>query len=46
MRKKFQKKKLIVLAQLELRLAFYMKILKYIKQSLTTFQNIDLFHQQ
>ena len=46
MEKKFQKKNLIVLVQLELHPAFYKVILKYIKQSLTTLLNLDLFYQQ
>ena len=46
MEKKFQKKNLIVLVQLELPPAFYKVILKYIKQSLTTLLNLDLFYQQ
>ena len=41
---KISEKDLIVLAQLELHLAFYMVILKYIEQSLTTLRN--LFYQQ
>ena len=46
MRTKFQKNNLIVFAQLALFPAFYKIILKYIKQSLTTLQNFDLFYQQ
>ena len=43
---KIQKKSLIVYAQLELALALYIVILKYIKQLLTTLPNFDLFYQQ
>ena len=43
---KIQKSYLIVLVQLKLRLAFYTVILKYLKQSLTTLQNFDLFYEQ
>ena len=46
MRKKFQKNNLIVFPQLELRPAFYTVTLQYIKQSLTTLQEFDLFYQQ
>ena len=45
-KKKILKKNLIVFAPLELHPEFYMVILKYIKQSLTTLQNLDLFYQQ
>ena len=45
-RTKFQKNNLIVFAQLALFPPFYKVILKYIKQSLTTLQNFDLFYQQ
>ena len=43
---KNSEKTLIVFAPLELRLAFYKEILKYIKQSLATTRNFDLFYQQ
>ena len=43
---KFQKQNLIVFAQLELCQGFYMIIVRYIKRSLTTLQNLDLFYQQ
>ena len=43
---KIQKSYLIVFVQLKLRLAFYTVILKYLKQSLTTLQNFDLFYEQ
>ena len=43
---KMSEEYLIVFAQLELRPAFCVVVLKYIKQSLTTLQNFDLFYQQ
>ena len=43
---KIQKSYLIVFVQLKLRLAFYTAILKYLKQSLTTLRNFDLFYEQ
>ena len=43
---KVQKSYLIVFVQLKLRSAFYTAILKYLKQSLTTLRNFDLFYEQ
>ena len=46
MRRKIKKNNLIVFAQLELRPGFYTVILRYIKRSLATLQNLELFYQQ
>ena len=46
MKEKFWKKNWIVFSQLELRQGFYVVILRYIKWSLTTLQNLDPFYQQ